>query len=37
MNSKCKNCKLTEKIAERRAFETDDIKFDEWRQVDHRV
>ena len=31
MNSECNNCKLPEKIAESGAFETDDIKFDEWR------
>ena len=37
MNSKCNNCKLPEKIAESGAFETDNIKFDEWRQVDWRV
>ena len=36
-NSECNNCKLPEKIAESEAFETDDIKFDEWRQVDLRV
>ena len=34
MNWECDNGKLPEKIAERRAFETDDIKFDKWRQVD---
>ena len=37
MNSECNNCKLPQKIAESGAFETDDIKFDEWRQVDRRV
>ena len=36
-NSKCNNSKLPEKIAESGAFETDDIKFDEWRQADRRV
>ena len=34
INWECDNCKLPEKIAESRAFETDDIKFDEWRQKD---
>ena len=37
MNLECNNCKLPEKITESGAFETDDIKFDEWRQVDRRV
>ena len=37
MNWECNNCKLLEKIAESGAFETNDIKFDEWRQVDRRV
>ena len=37
MNSECNNCKLPQKIAESGAFETDDKKFDEWRQVDRRV
>ena len=37
MNSECNNCKLSAKIAESQAFENDDIKFDEWRQVDRRV
>ena len=37
MNSECNNYKLPQKIAESGAFETDDIKFDEWRQVDRRV
>ena len=37
MNSECKNCKLPEKIAESGVFETDDIKFDEWRQIDRWV
>ena len=32
MNSECNNFKLPEKIAESGAFETDDIKFDEWRK-----
>ena len=29
MDSECNNCKLPETIAESRAFETNDIKFDE--------
>ena len=37
MNSECNNCKLPEKIAESGALETDDIIFDEWRQVDPKV
>ena len=37
MNSECKNCKLPEKIAESGVFETDDIKFDQWRQIDRWV
>ena len=37
MNSECNNCKLPEKIAESEALETDDVIFDEWRQVDRRV
>ena len=37
MNSECNNCKLPEKITESGAFETDDIKFDEWRQIDRWV
>ena len=37
MNLECNNCKLPDKIVESRAFENDDIKFDEWRQVDRRV
>ena len=37
MSSECNNCKLLEKIAESGAFKTDDIKFDEWGQVDCRV
>ena len=32
MNSEYNSCKLPQKIAESEAFETDDIKFDEWRQ-----
>ena len=34
MNSKCKECELPEKIAESGAFETDNITFNEWKQVD---
>ena len=34
MNSECNNCKLPDNIAKSGAFETDYIKFDEWRQVD---
>ena len=37
MNSECNNCKLPENIAKSGAFETDYIKFDEWRQVDRTV
>ena len=37
MNSASSNCKLPEKIAESGAFETNDIKFGEWRQVHRRV
>ena len=37
MNSECNNCKLPETIAESGAFETNDIKFDEQRQVDRRI
>ena len=37
VNSECNNCKLPEKIAESGAFETHDIKLDEWRQVDCKV
>ena len=34
MKSKCKECELPEKIAESGAFETDNITFNEWKQVD---
>ena len=37
MNSKCKECELPEKIAESGAFETDNITFNEWKQVDLRA
>ena len=37
MNSESSNCKLPEKIAKSGAFETNDIKFGEWRQVHRRV
>ena len=37
MNSECNNCKLRQEIAESGAFESDDVKFNEWRQVDCRV
>lgn len=37
MNSKCKECELPEKIAENGAFETDNITFNEWKQVDRRA
>ena len=37
MNSKCKEYELPEKIAESGAFETDNITFNEWKQVDLRA
>ena len=37
MNSECNNSKLPEKIAASGAFDTNDIKFHEWRKVDRRV
>ena len=37
MNSKCKECELPENIAESGAFETENITFNEWKQVDHRA
>ena len=36
-NSKCKEYELPEKIAESGAFETDNITFNEWKQVDLRA
>ena len=37
MDSKCKECELPENIAESGAFETENITFNEWKQVDHRA
>ena len=36
-NNKCKECELLEKIAESGAFETDNITFNEWKQVNCRA
>ena len=36
MNSKCKECKLPENIAKSGAFETENITFNEWKQVDRK-
>ena len=37
INSKCKECELPEKIAESGPFETENITFHEWKQVDRRA